>query len=585
MSLTGTDYRRYDPRRVCDVCGHLWHKSELKRIAPFRWACPDDFAGLTAEDISRHNANVRPLTVRAVKNAKGLASTPTFQQAEGVVLNAILDKAPDFAFLAEGGVIAGTAQTSITGQDGARAAGFMALYLGNLVLENRRPRRWIEQATTKLISLCDSIVAMQFRLTATDQYLVANQTRTSLGAFYRDAPFNIGSFTLALDVTGSGVCLLALLRAYQATGLTRYIVAARTAATFLRRAQCVGLFNTSYASVQARRMQPGPFPTLVTYDFNQDENANVFSYTFRPSGIICAWALDLLRRIDGDATYGDATAIGDFGFATAAGLSSAVSQCTSWWRDGEPNVSGAPVIGFSSATPRAYFTALVNGSVGAWSVENGASGAMIESFHHAFGIRALWEIGGFTDQVADVYTWLRGFSANPANAAQSDREREEKSTLGTYDPTLALARYLQVANLAGAAVATEAVDVTPGVGSAPGYDWRTVGILAPIQSSREQGDFRVSKDVMSAMRHRRWQLRDPSSSANTNTATAQYVRSDLNDDLRLLTFSGLSLQTSVGMQRPGWTGVQFGHYIDLEGAAIASDAYRYAPQAFPLEQG
>lgn len=578
---TNLPYEKHDPLRVCDICGVLWHKSELTRIAPLRWACPDDKDGLTAEQISRHNANVRPLRVKPVKHAKGPHEVPTYQQAEGVILNLLLANAPSQVFLAERGMAG--ARQSVTGLDGARAAGWMAFYLANLVLENRRPAFWISQATAKLTSLCDSMVASQFGVGTTAPYANFGSATTAYGGVFFSAQ---GSPTiLSLDVLATATCMLALLRTYRATGKLSYLLAARAGATFLRRAQCVGLYTTAYAAFDAggTHMQPGPFPDVVSYNFQLGtNNTGISSYNFRPMNIVCAWALNELRAVDGDATYGDAAAAGDFMAPTASTLSGAVAQCVSWWANG---ASG--IVGFGPTTPKSFYVARVTGVDPSWATTSGPGGQVVPGYDYSAGIRALYEIGGYTPQVAGLYEWLRSFTADPTNSASGlSADQTERSTKGDYDPTLAMARYLRVVDLNGNAVATEGVNVSSTSGTGPGYDWRTLGMLAPIQSARQQADFGDAKHIASMARTRRWTVRRPGAGiADVSTLAYDPVR--LKDDLRLLSFSGLSFQTSVGMRHPEWTGtgLNFGHYIDLEQAAIVGDIYRYAPQAFPLEQG
>lgn len=590
MSLTGTDYRRYDPKRVCDICGHMWHKSELTRIAPFRWACPDDKDGLTAEDISRHNASVRPLMVRAVKNAKGLSQTPTFQQAEGAVLNLILANAPNSIFLSEYGSLGAQRNADNGLADRARATGWMAYYLGNLVLENRRPRNWIEKATTKLTALCDAIVAGQRTTTAA----VPVTDGLEYGAIYLvDTP---PSGTVVFDVPGNAACLLALLRAYQATGAVKYRDTARAIATFLRRSQCTGNFTAFNAQYQASsRIAVGPFPESLSISLTTSLNVSVGFYDIRISGLVCAWALHVLQVIDADASYGGG-ALGVFVADQGALLSRAVSDCVGWWQAGAPDGAGGPiVVGFSPQTPKQSYSAGASGGFllnATWGNTPDADGGMsVVGFDYAFGVRSLFEVGGYTGQVGSLYSWLRGFTANPLNAVPATwgRDRIAKSAFGTYDPTIALGRNLRVRDAAGNAVATESAysDIQQSY-LAPTYDWRTVGILAPIQSAKAPSDFIVSKDELSRIRHRRFTARITGGLlSSTNVPIAAFDPTDLQDNPTLLGFTGLSFQTSIGMMRPNWSSsaLRFGHYIDLSDAAIAADVYRYAPQAFPLAQG
>jgi hypothetical protein len=586
MSTTSA-YQRYDPLRACDICGHLWHKSELTKIAPLRWACPDDKDGLTAEQISRHNANVRPLRVKAVKHAKGPSETPTYQQAEARLLNLILTRAPNSVFRYERGELGGQQDADNALPDRSRAVGWMCIYLSNLVLENQRPTAWITQARAKLVTLADSIVAGQ-RLTTT--FFPVTDGAEYGGIYLSDTP---ASGATTFDVYGSAACLLGLLGAYRVTSATKYIIAARAVAVFLRRAQCVGnyvSFNAQYTA--STRLPVGPFPATVKIDLSTSTNVTVVFYDIALQGLICAWALHALQVLDGDASYG-AGAASVFTVDPGATLSSMVSSCLAWWSAGAPDAGGATVIGLSTMTPRDGYAAGASGGVSTGSWTNAISvsgGRTVRGFEFAMAVRSLYEVGGY-DAAGALYEWLRSFGSDPANRPPSTwtHERIEQSTLGAYDPTIAIARNLLIADANGSAMATEAVDTPVGSSySAPGYDWRTVGLLAPIQSARASSTFRTAKDEMTKIRRRRFSARLTSGlPTSTSLSLAAYDRVEAQDDLGMLAFSGLSFQTSVGGKRSGWGGSQnfFTHYVDITGACMAADAYRYPPGAFPSVRG
>lgn len=603
---TTDGFQSRDALRVCDVCGNAWHKSDLTRIGPLRWACPDDVDGLTAEQISRHNASVRPLTIKPVRNAKAPSQIGIYQQAEGDIFNLIVKYATQQIFSAESGDMGANLDT-FTGRDQTQAAGWMALYLGNMALENRRPARWIAQATTKLLSLCDSMLANQIGLATYG----APNFRTWFGAFYMAPPTLVnGTSVYPLDVTGAAVCLMALLRAFQVSGLTKYRDGARNAARFLRLSQCPGYYlnviTYARANPSGARFLPGPFPTFISYDSNNDQVFPLATWTFKPSGIVCAWALQMLKNIDGDATYGDGAA-NDFAVSPAATLTQSIQACVDWWKNGAPDGSaGTVVAGFSVTTPKDSYLAYASGQAGnlfdGWNVNTATMGQYVFGYDYAAGVRGLWEVGGYTAQVSALYSWLRGFSADPANApaATASTEQLARGLKGIYDPNTCLARALRVTNATGATTATEAGSHSTFVPDdfGPFYDWRTLGLLSPIQSSRDQGSFRNAKDLVSVARtKRRFYMRRSltgqfgqraDGTQADDTDQAQYVRTDRVDDLRLLTYSGLSLQTSIGDRRPEWTGagsLTRGHLVDLMGAAIIGDIYRHPPQAFPLEQG
>jgi hypothetical protein len=582
-------HRLRDPPRACDICGHLWHKSDLTRIGPLQWACPDDVDGLTALQIARHNANARPLRVLPVRHGKGMTDIATFQSAEASLFQLIVKQAPAQVFLAEGGSIgdpvsSAASTTTLPGYDLSRCAGFSALYLANIALENERPFKWITEATTAATALADQMLAQQFGSSFAPALYGTFPNKTHYGAFYLPPPAkNLSNAVINLDVVGNSACLLALVAVYRLTGATKYRDGARLAATFLRRAQCLGSYNEAivgYSQTNAgARLPQGPFADTIVYDLNASQ-ANNSGATFHPGALIGAWAMQSLLAVDGDKTYGDVPAAlpgTDFIQPTAALLSQSIQQALTWWLttgafDGNTLTTYA---GFSVAAPRSHYISSVFPSVGAGIWSSGSPG--IVSADWALGLRATWEVEAASQRFLALYNFLRGMTPNPANAVPTTWNRDQiaQSLRGVYNPNLCLATQFSAGSEA----------------TGFGYDWQTVGILSAAQAALGLASLQTAKATMSALVKRSWQMRLTGAGAPANKTggattveAAFYVRSDVIDDLRQLTQSGLSLQTSSGTRRFGWSGLTNGHYIDLVGAALVGDAYRHG-RAPIQEQG
>ena len=84
---TNRPYQRKDNLRACSICGVQWHFSKMRYIGQNRWACPDDAEGLTAEQISAHNAKVRPLLIKQFKRPLITGEVPDYRVQEGTAFN------------------------------------------------------------------------------------------------------------------------------------------------------------------------------------------------------------------------------------------------------------------------------------------------------------------------------------------------------------------------------------------------------------------------------------------------------------------------------------------------------------------
>lgn len=661
---TDTGYAKRDYLRVCDICGHRWHRSKLKPIGEMRLACPDDYKGLTAEQISRHNANARPLVVKAVKNPKPDGFVDIYQQAEARIFNLLVNEPvtyPDvsryedphyvsagFATAYAAGRLRGTRrgvapqdQWQISGARGAplgeeqspeddgtdpaeatiMSAAETMRYLYELIVDDRRPRQWIRDSTRKFTELADFLLTRQFGSPSANAYLSgAAATTARYGGFshYPDNVIQPHSDSAGIGDVAAG--LYALTRAAQILGTPKYIQGARRCATFLRRAQCCDLTTNFWStngdpSVASPRFHYGAFPQeLVVVHPAETEVYHLFMFV--GENMHALEALALLRAVDGDATYGDAAAVGIFSFATAATLSTMIDECRAFWRDGAYDLEKeVHVIGFSSATPRGYFEAAqaATSDKPQWAEHRSmfATTAPYPWFFDAQddfckALRSLFEVEGFSAQVEDVYGFLRSIVVTGSGVPAGVNPHSclaKKRNWGTYDAAMGVPRATIV--LADSTGTPQRLAAGHGADDPTfvSYDPRaevdlnnmyqpiSFGYLAAIQAERDPAGFKRAKD--------KWTRAVPVTPVGCQDIGLppwKGISRALQDD-GLLNWpggQGYGLVDPMGLEHVGYN---FSVFCRLDGSntplrayrvfqmAVNAVAYRLNPQTYPELRG
>lgn len=594
MSATDTGWARRDYPRTCDICGHRFKFSALKSIGEMKFACPDDAKGLTATQISRYNARARPVQVKPHKHAKPDGYVDSFQMSEARIFNAITSE----RVLGEDGVVrSGLApyelldiggpgpgrpfpRTAGAPAETPRAAGWAAIYLYGVIQSEDRPRAWGTRASAKLGELGDWLLAHQFTSSGGAAYAAsAAATLTVYGGFPRDGAAGATATIYAED---QAVALIALVRAYQTNGTMRHLLGARAAATCLRRIQAGGYRTTAYlvSNAGGARLEPGPFPVSIT----ATKAGGVFTTTthstsLRPADLIAAIAFKVLQEAEGDSTYGDATAVGEFALATAGTLSAASAAAVSWWATAQLGSDGVAIAGLSATTPRESYTVTTSAAPGApaWAYARTVSGvSYVTSRNFAMALYALDEMG---EDVTVVYAWLRATAADPAHALADDTSdwATARLTSGPFDATLAPAA--EIAVLSGSTsvnVAGAAFYAPHGLGSTPGplYDFAAEGLLAGIRSPLD--GTRTTKRTIEAQRRRR-----QSPAATLAASAPAWLSSDQEDDIQQRGKAGLSLQTGFKEQLEDGSMYAF---RDMAAAAMVGALYRANPVAGIFEE-
>lgn len=448
---TDTGLSRGDYLRICDICLHRFHFSQLKPIGELRFACPDDYPGLTAMQVSRFNARARPLKVRPNRWAKGLVQTPTYQLPEAQTFNLIATTAP--AALSQGPL----------------QSCWSAIYLGQLLQQGLRPAIWLARAAAQLRAHVDNLLTGQHGSPT-------GPAATITSPLYGGISNGVSAATVNASLGG-----VAFLLAYSTLGDAKYLQAADRCATFLRHAQCCDLRVSGWTVYPSGG---GPYH-LGGLSSGVTVSGPTYLSTYLLSDVVALWFFKLLVASRSLSTvYGDGAATAFFSAPTAAPLSQMISELTAFAVTGprDSTANGAFVSGLSTTHPQASYSAAINGGGGtaSWT-----SAATISSETIALALLGLFQSGGMTATVTSVLAWLATFAPNPANATPVQRESLTIAGItGTYNPGLCVADTLQAS-----APFTEATGAK--------YSWSSLGLLSPMLSQAGLAGLRTSKDTLS----------------------------------------------------------------------------------------
>ncbi len=279
-----------------------------------------------------------------------------------------------------------------------------------------------------------------------------------------------------------------------------------------------------------------------------------------PGDLVVLEFLDALATQEGNITLGDTTSVGPFAYATDASISTMKSDALAFWTTGIADAGTSTAItGLSTSTPREYFDCFINGGggTGTWQFEStDTDGKYVTGQNYAKALRGLFDAYGYSTQVQALWTWLLGFSSNPAHEspATGTSQTISQATTGDYDPTLTLTTKLRVQTAAGVAASTNGGQL---------YDWAIVGLLGPLRAAYDSGNFREAKRAMSKARRRAY------SGLMAQTLWRPYLRGK----------TGLSFQVSFTETIEGSSRRVF----DTTAAAMAGLAYREQPKIYGVQ--
>lgn len=454
---TDTGYAQRDYLRICDVCNHRFHFSQLTPIGELRWACKDDAPGLTATQVSRINARARPLKVKPNKWAKPVSQVPDYQASEAACFNFIAQAAP---------------ANTIGGTTSMPAAAYAAIYMADIVIQGKRPAAWIATAKAVLRSCMAALLASQYGSGVSP---AGSPQNPRYGGLLESIQYNASTAIVA------GV---AFVKAYEALGDYTYLLAADRVATFLRHAQC-GDLQASQGTVYPSLGAPYHIGGVAS---SVSDTTGLQSASYNVSDIAALWFLALLVAVRSPSTiYGDGTATGFFSAATAAPLSQMISEMLAFASSGaRSTVTGTLVSGMATAAWASGYTACIAGTAGGgtWTYGSTISGAAV-----ALATRGVFEAAGLTAQVSEILSWLASFAPNPANAVPAQPASVTiAGNKGTYDPSLCVATLLSTS-----APFMEATGTT--------YGWTAYGILSPVLVAAGIG-LRRAKDTLASPQRR-----------------------------------------------------------------------------------
>lgn len=532
MAVAG--YRKKDYRRACSICGGAAWFSEMRYVGQNRWACDVDAPGLTAEQISRHNARVRPLRVKPHKHPKQRAEIADYKLSEAMLFSLVRDQ---WAFRNNVTITgAGTVTTS------AVRAGASGMYFAEIIDENERPESWISQARTQLRAIADFIITQQYG--SSDGPSPSESSNSVLYGMVQET----GAGTQG-EITAQTYCGLTLARAYRILGERKYLDAANRAVTFVR--QGLQQRQSGVTSVSPEPFYVGGFCSTMSA-------AKAPSNSYAIAGAGCLWFLAEMKAIvGGSAVYGTASAGGDFTGSAAGSIDTMISEARAFYAEnkisGYVNPAGtgaqAPMSMLSTATPRQGYQ-----TSSGYFINNSNGQYLFSGQNFALALRGLFAADGYSSTVASIYEWLMGFTSNPLSQTPPGTSSFTlaNTITGDYDPNIALCANLTCADANGAAVAYN-FSATPPTASS-NYNFASAGLLAPVRVASGR-DCKTTKDELSVPRRQR------ASHTDDGQAVAYpHMRGSM----------GLSGQMSI------LTG-----YASMLTAPLIGSIYRYAPKTYP----
>lgn len=451
------------------------------------------------------------------------------------------------------------------------SAGECCRYLYGIISENKRPARWVATAKTKLRQLADWLITKQRGFGASP---ASTKTNDSLWGGV-SSPDPLFDFYVTAENAAAG---LALLYAYRSLGDAKYLVSAQASASYLRNAQAApdvitGVNSTTGAIVRSLN-------TITDTDA-----------VYLPSCLLALEFWSALLTTAGDANYGGDSTTGGFTAVPQQLLSKCIADLRAFWLVGAYNAAtGTTVNGLSSASLCDSYAVSSKQWMRVFDNYSATNGWFVASQAIAIALRSLFIYEGFSAQVADVWKYLTGFASNSAFAASANSLASDYSVASTsnsatpptppvgqgniiapsYQPKLALSNTLLVRSLTtNQATAQNAYDYSPWfVNTAQQrctYDWTTMGLMAAIQSSQDQGSLRKAKDAVTTAR-----LRMP--------IPFEYGPSPVTETPMLRGSSGLAFQLSHGDDFNVYPGVR--RLWSATAAAMIGNAFRYQPQAW-----
>lgn len=417
--------------------------SEMQYVGQNRWFCPDDAPGLTAEQISRHNARVKPLIIRQAKHPRPQTENASYALSEDVCYRTVMDHAGVSEYVDQNGATVLSVQY-------ASSIARSGLYLSDLSADATRPALQAP-ARAKMLVLADQLLELQYG--SPTNAVSPNEQADSM---LYGALFGPGGIAFSLDAELAGKLFL---RAYAVAGHTKYLDGADRCANWLRSMQRLdACITTRVTNAAGAPLRVGGFANSIRLDASIPTIGLAVSAAFGQADMGLSFLRDLRAVRGGDYQYGLSTiTLFDFDAVTNATIDQMISEALGFYVEG--TLRGQPLI---STTGKALFNARAVEGVGLTAsgtddFENfpGTDGSKyIRSAEFATGLRSLYDYEGATDRVLALLSWLRGFTYSDDG-----------------DPTFCPAQYLTVTTPLGVATA---------INDGAIYDLEAGALLAPI---------------------------------------------------------------------------------------------------------
>lgn len=354
-------------------------------------------------------------------------------------------------------------------------------YLCDMVLENKRPARWTNDAKTLIVNRANFLLTLQYGAPLGPQPSITSEK-------LRYGGFADGSNLYTSITTIAGA---ALAKAYSIFGTQTYLDAATRCGHFLRHMQCQDLDNNGNQSQYGGgAYHVGGFAEgcSASGSITWVQRYNVFD----TAGV---WLYGLLRSLLGDSYVVGGVAGTDFTAATTATLVASQAEAVTFITVGARDTAfgGNQTTGLSSTYPRSYYapTGPTSTGLGTWALTPATvtpPSSVLVGVDFAVALFALDAAGQGAATVASVFDWLMAFSSNPMNVPPAeDPLLLIGNQAGTYNPKVALATELDVLDDDGVTVLSR-----EHIGS--GYNWLAAGLLAAISSVRIPTEFATAKD-------------------------------------------------------------------------------------------
>lgn len=477
--------------RICDLCGIRRAMRRLRSVGKY-YVCEKHPGYVTREALDR-TPYISVGAPEGVTDAKGFEPRDTFEAGEAEIFS-FLTNDYTIAFDAYSLVHASLPVRTTSTVGTALSAGATAIYLYDLINEAMRPLRWIEAARTRLKGCADWLMA---NMAAGPEIAGTTDDQWQWGGYLQS-----GSYFPGTDTSAAGI---ALLRAYQTFGKSRYLDGARACAWFLRTAQCGDLLVSGRSTADVAGNSPkhwGMWATAIS-------SAGAFTHTFTAGDLQGMEFLHLFQSIAGDEVIGSSTVTATFASSRSAKVSTAIQEVKAFWTTPQWSIDdGAFIQGLSTETPRDNFSSFPGGR-GSWrfrdaSPTSSTVGTTVTGPSFAIGISAFYAVDGATSFVTGLFDWLVSFESSsvyelPSTTSGRVVSGYDERTIwdgqrGTYDSTLAVALVLTVR--AGSPLAYVKRN------GSPVYELYCTGLLASLYSSRQLAAFKSFKEALSIPRPR-----------------------------------------------------------------------------------